>query len=178
MNLIKKGYKMKRDIILIALLLIAAVAVSGCINGPMDNVNDRLKTVNTDITEGDTDYNAALNAISSRDFSTADSNIQTARDKFTDAEDKFKEIENYESDLNESVYTDYLSIAKEEVSLKKEASDGLYLAVQYYISGDSSSGNSYTNAANSVMKQAVTLQNQRNAIVEENPDLFKKAGII
>ena len=115
---------MKRDIILIALLLIAAVAVSGCINSPMDNVNDRLKTVNTDITEGDTDYNAALNAISSRDFSTADSNIQTARDKFTDAEDKFKEIENYESDLNESVYTDYLSIAKEEVSLKKEASDG------------------------------------------------------
>ena len=122
---------MKRDIILIALLLIAVVAVSGCINGPMDNVNNRLKTVNTDITEGDTDYNAALNAISSGDFSTADSNIQTARDKFADAQDKFNEIENYESDLNESVYTDYLSIVKEEVALKKEASDGRYLAVQY-----------------------------------------------
>ena len=169
---------MKRDIILIALLLIAAVAVSGCINSPIDNVNDRLKTINTDITEGDTDYNAALNAISSSDFNTANSNIQTARDKFADAQDKINEIENYESNLNETVYTDYLSVVKEEISLKKEASDGLYLAVQYYISGDSSSGNSYTNAANNVMSQAVTLQKQRNSIVEENPDLFKKAGII
>ena len=54
----------------------------------------------------------------------------------------------------------------------------LYLAIQYYSNNDSYSGNSYANSANSLMNQAVILQGQRNNLVEENSELFKKAGII
>ena len=43
---------MRKDIILIVLILIAVVSISGCINSPIDNINNRMKDLNTDITEG------------------------------------------------------------------------------------------------------------------------------
>ena len=76
------------------------------------------------------------------------------------------------------VYKDYIDLIKEEVSLKKQASEELYLAMQYYSNNDSYSGNSYAYSANSLMNQAVILQGERNKLVEENSELFKKAGII
>ena len=50
--------------------------------------------------------------------------------------------------------------------------------MQYYNNNDSYSGNSYANSANSLMNKAVILQGERNQLVEENAELFKKAGII
>ena len=91
---------------------------------------------------------------------------------------KAQEIEEYQDDLNESVYKEYIDLIKEEVSLKKQASDELYLAIQYYANNDPYSGNSYAKSANNQMKKAVILQGERNQIVEENSELFKKAGII
>ena len=169
---------MKRNIFLIAIILIAVVAVSGCINSPMDNINNNMKELNTDITEGDNDYNSAINYINNKDFISGTDNIQIAKDKFNDAEEKLSNIEEYKSSLNETVYTDYLDLVREEVSLKKQASDELYLALQYYTNNDINSGNSYAQSANSLMGQAIILQGERNEIVENNPDLFKKAGII
>ena len=128
--------------------------------------------------QGDTDYNAAISDINNRDFESGNNNIQIAKEKFDDATTKLSEIQNYEDDLNESVYKEYIDLIKEEVSLKKQASDELYLAMQYYSNSDSYSGNSYANSANSLMKQAVILQGERNQLVEENSELFKKAGII
>lgn len=169
---------MRKEIILTVLILIAVVSISGCINSPIDNINNRMKDLNTDITEGDTDYNAAISDINNRDFESGNNNIQIAKEKFDDATTKLSEIQNYEDDLNESVYKEYIDLIKEEVSLKKQASDELYLAMQYYSNSDSYSGNSYANSANSLMKQAVILQGERNQLVEENSELFKKAGII
>lgn len=169
---------MRKDILLIVLIMIAVVSISGCINSPIDNINNRMKDLNTDITAGDTDYNSAINSINSHDFASGNNNIQIAKDKFNDAESKISEIEEYKNNLNESVYKDYIDLIKEEVSLKKQASDELYLAMQYYTNNDSNSGNSYANSANSLMKQAVILQGERNSLVEENSELFKKAGII
>ena len=169
---------MRKEIILIVLILIAVVSISGCINSPIDNINNRMKDLNTDITEGDTDYNAAITDINNRDFESGNNNIQIAKEKFDDATTKLSEIQKYEDDLNESVYKEYIDLIKEEVSLKKQASDELYLAMQYYSNSDSYSGNSYANSANSIMKQAVILQGERNQLVEENSELFKKAGII
>ena len=169
---------MRKDIILIVLLLIAVVSISGCINSPMDNINNRMKDLNTDINEGDNDYNAAISSINSRDFANGNSNIQIAKEKFDDAETKLSEIEEYENGLNESVYNEYIDLIQEEVSLKKQASDELYLAIQYYANDDTYTGNSYARSANELMKKAVILQGERNQIVEENPELFKKAGII
>ena len=169
---------MRKDIILIVLILIAVVSISGCINSPIDNVNNRMKDLNTDITEGDTDYNSAVNSINNRDFDSANSNVQIAKQKFDDAEGKLSEIEEYENSLNESVYKEYIDLIREEVSLKKQASDELYLAVQYYANNDAYSGNSYAKSSNSLMQKAVILQDERNNLVEENSDLFKKAGII
>ncbi len=169
---------MKKNIFLIAIILIAVVAVSGCINSPMDNINNNMKELNTDITEGDTDYNSAINYINNKDFISGTDNIQIAKDKFNDADEKLSNIEQYKSSLNESIYLDYLYLIKEEVSIKRQASDELYLALQYYTNNDFSSGNSYAQSANSLMNQAKVLQDERNQIVENNPDLFKKAGII
>ena len=103
---------------------------------------------------------------------------QIAKEKFNDAETKLSEIEEYQDDLNESVYKEYIDLIKEEVSLKKKASDELYLAIQYYANNDPYSGNSYAKSANEQMKKAVILQGERNQLVEENSGLFKKAGII
>lgn len=169
---------MKKNIFLIAIILIAVVAVSGCINGPIDNINNNMKELNTDITEGDNDYNSAINYINNKDFTSGTDNIQIAKDKFNDAEAKLSNIGEYKASLNESVYTNYLDIISEEVSLKKQASDELYLALQYYANNDFSSGNSYAQSANTLMNQAVVLQGERNELVANNPDLFKKAGII
>ena len=163
---------------LIVLILIAVVSISGCINGPIDNINNRMKDLNTDITEGDNDYNAAISSINSRDYASGNNNIQIAKEKFNDAETKLSEIEEYQDDLNESVYKEYIDLIKEEVSLKKQASDELYLAIQYYANNDPYSGNSYAKSANNQMKKAVILQGERNQLVEENSELFKKAGII
>lgn len=174
----KEFDNMRKNIILIVLILIAVVSISGCINSPIDNINNSMKDLNTDITEGDNDYNAAISSINSRDFASGNNNIQIAKEKFGDAEQKIQEIEEYENDLNESVYKEYIDLIKEEVSLKKQASDELYLAMQYYINKDTYSGNSYAQSANSLMKQAVILQGERNELVEENSELFKKAGII
>ena len=89
---------MKKEIVLIVLILIAVVSISGCINSPIDNINNRMKDINTDITEGDNDYNTAMSAINSRDFESGNSNIQIAKEKFEDAESKLSEIEEYEED--------------------------------------------------------------------------------
>jgi len=162
---------MNKKIIIICVIM-ATIAVSGCIKGPMDNINDIIPKLTENIRNGNLNFNEAVNYTNNKNYVIADEKAQTALNYFTEAQNNLLEIKNYYSDINDTTYIKYIDLLREEVHLKENATSQLQIAIQNYKNGNDGTGNSYVAAANNVMKQGVVIQNQREQLVLDNPDKF------
>ena len=141
----------KLIIFIVVLLIISASIVF--IDSSMDNINQSMPS----ISEGFNDANDK--AISAGD------NYNNSLKKLNDIKDKFNK------DLNE-VHKDYIDAAINELELKLRAVDELKESIYYLQNYYNYTGSTHGTQANELMYDAVEYQNQRNGIVQENPDLF------
>ena len=72
----------------------------------------------------------------------------------------------------------FLQTTSRRSSRSSKSTDNSALIFSTSAFNDAYSGNSYAQSANNLMKKAVILQGERNQLVEENSEIFKKAGII
>ena len=163
---------MNKKIIIIS-VIIATISISGCIKGPVDNINDIIPKLSENIRNGNLNFNDAVNYTNNKNYVIADEKGQTALNYFTEAQNNLLDIKRYYENINDTVYTQYVDLLREEISLKENATSQLRIAIQNFKNNNPSSGNSYVARANNIMKQGIVIQNQREQLVLDNPDKFK-----
>lgn len=164
---------MKNKLILIFVLL-AVIAVSGCIDSSVDNINKVMPDVSNDIVNGDNHYNDAVNLVNSKNYDDALDKANSAKNEFEDSIKKLDEAKKNFDGINDEVIINYINTVSDEVGLKNNATNYLILSINSYKTGDNETGNSYALQANSLMDRAIEFQDVRVKLVEDNPDLFKK----
>ena len=167
---------MNKKIIIVIIVLLATVSVSGCIKTPMDNINNIIPVLSQNIETGDTNYNEAVTYLNSHNYDLAEEKVQTSSNNFLEAKNKMLEINKYNENINNTLYLQYLSLIEEELNLKENATSNLQLAIQNFKKGNKVVANNYVSTANKLMNQGISIQNQRNNLVKNNPDKFKEVN--
>ena len=161
---------MNKKIITVIVLFIT-VAICGCINSPIDDVNLLMPKISQNIEEGNNNYNDAVNFVNSRNYNAADEKAKKSTASFNEGLNKLISLKN--NDLNDTLYIQYIDLLKEELTLKQDATMSLQLAIQYFKSGNNGTANQYVKQANSLMIQGVSIQTERQNLVANNPERFQ-----
>ena len=160
----------KLIIFIVVLLIISASVVF--IDSSMDNINRSMPSISEGIVQGDKDYNESVELLNSRYFNDANDKAISAGDNYNNSLKKLNDIKDkFNKDLNE-VHKDYIDAAINELELKLKAVDELKESIYYLQNYYNYTGSTHGTQANELMYDAVEYQNQRNGIVQENPDLF------
>ncbi len=160
----------KLIIFIVVLLIISASIVF--IDSSMDNINQSMPSISEGIVQGDKDYNESVELLNSRYFNDANDKAISAGDNYNNSLKKLNDIKDkFNKDLNE-VHKDYIDAAINELKLKLKAVDELKESIYYLQNYYNYTGSTHGTQANELMYDAVEYQNQRNGIVQENPDLF------
>ena len=160
----------KLIIFVVVLLLISAAVVF--IESSLDNINESMPAISDGIVQGDKDYNESVELLNSRDFEQSREKAISAGDNYNNSLQKLEEIrEKYDKDLNE-VHKDYIDTTINELKLKLKAVDELKEAIYYLEIYYNYTGSTHGTEANDLMYSSLKYQNERNEIVQENPDLF------
>ena len=160
----------KLIIFIVVLLIISASVVF--IDSSMDNINRSMPSISDSIVQGDKDYNESVELLNSRYFYDANDKAISAGDNYNNSLKKLNDIKDkFNKDLNE-VHKDYIDAAINELELKLKAVDELKESIYYLQNYYNYTGSTHGTQANELMYDAVEYQNQRNGIVQENPDLF------
>ncbi|WP_409199639.1 hypothetical protein [Methanobrevibacter sp. DSM 116169] len=160
--------------LIFCIVLFGAIFVSGCINTPLDNINELMPDISNNVVDGDKYYNESVTALNSKNYAETETKANLALERFKSAKNDILEANKYYEGVNETLFIEYINILEDEVDLKINATSNLILASQKYEQGEISEGNKYSSLANSKMDSAIEFQNQRIAIVDENPELFKE----
>ena len=144
----------KGALVFIFLLVIIAIAIV-YVGFSMNSLDNSMAEISDNISNGDKEYNDAVNLINNK-------NYDEALEKALYASYNFNEV-----------HKEYLATAIDEVELKQDAASNLVHAIYYFKNNDNSTGSSYGNKANSLMDEAIQYQNARNKLVNDNPNLFR-----
>ena len=160
----------KLIIFIVVLLIISASIVF--IDSSMDNINQSMPSISEGIVQGDKDYNESVELLNSRYFNDANDKAVSAGNNYNDSLKKLKDIKDkFGKDLND-VHKEYIDTTINELELKLKAVDELKESIYYLQNYYNYTGSTHGTQANELMYDAVEYQNQRNGIVQENPDLF------
>ena len=160
----------KLIIFIVVLLIISASVVF--IDSSMDNINRSMPSISDSIVQGDKDYNDSVELLNGRHFNDANDKAISAGDNYNDSLKKLNDIKDkFDNDLNE-VHKEYIDATINELELKLQAVDELKESIYYLQNYYNYTGSTHGTQANELMYDAVEYQNQRNGIVQENPDLF------
>ena len=164
-------------IIFVLVLVIIASAIV-LIDSSMDNINDSMPEISKGIVNGDKEYNESVELVNTKYFSNAMSKAESAGDNYNNSLDKLLVIEDkFDKDMND-VHKQYIRAIINEVRLKLKAVDELKLAIESFQEYSNYTGSTHASQANEYMYDSLNFQQERNSIVENNSDLFKRNFII
>lgn len=158
-------------IIFIVVLLLISVSIV-YLDSSIDNINESMPSISDNIIQGDKDYNESVELLNSRNFDQSREKAVSAGDNYNSSLHSLESIrDKYNKDLNK-VHKDYIGTTINELELKLKAVDNLKDSIYYLEMYDNYTGSAYGSDANEIMYDALNYQNQRNEIVQSNPELF------
>ena len=162
----------KLIIFIVVLAIISAAIVF--IDGSTDNMNKSMHEISDGIVQGDNDYNLAVDLVNNKNYNDSMEKAKSAVNNYNKSLSKLQDIKNnFSADVN-SVHQDYINTVITEVELKLKAADLLQQAIDCFKVNSNYTGSNYGSQANDKMNQAKVYQDQRDAIVRNNSNLFKQ----
>jgi hypothetical protein len=161
----------KKSLIFIFLLVIIALAIV-YVGFSMDSLDNSMAEISNNIADGDKEYNEAVNLINNKNYDAASEKALFASDDYNKTLRDLSDIQN-NSDNFKEIHKKYINTTITEIELKQDAASNLVNAINYLKNNDNTTGSSYGSQANSLMDKAIIYQDARNALVNNNPDLFK-----
>jgi uncharacterized protein YbgA (DUF1722 family) len=160
------------------LLLVAIASAVVLIDSSMDNINESMPEVSKGIVNGDRDYNESVELVNNKYFNDGMDKAESAEDNYNNSLNKLLEIEDkFNKDLND-VHKQYIRAVINEVRLKLKAVDELKQAIGYFQEYSNYTGSTHASEANDYMYESLKFQEERNSIVQNNSEIFKKDFII
>ncbi|MDO5823434.1 hypothetical protein [Methanobrevibacter sp.] len=164
-------------IIFILVLLIIPAAIF-FIDSSIDNINKTMPEISDAIVNGDKDYNEAVQLVNGKSFDKSKDKAISAGNNYNNSLNKLKDIQrDFSPDIND-VQKEYIDTVIRELELKISAVDNLIDAIDNFKVNSNYTGTNYASQANNLIYEAVKYQDERNAIVENNSNLFKQNFII
>jgi len=161
---------MKNKIIVISVLVLV-IAISGCVNSDMENINQIIPKLNDNIKNGDSNFNLAVDGLNTNKTDVAEVKVKIAIEKFSNAKTNIDDIQKNYKSLNNTKYINYIDLISEELDYKVNASLALQSAIRTS-SNNRQLFNEYVRYANSWMLKGFYIQDERNSLVLNNPNLF------
>ena len=163
-------------IFIFVLVLISAAIVF--IDSSIDNMNKLMPEISDGIVNGDNDYNEAVDLVNDKNYKESMNKAISAGNNYNESLSKLYIIrDNFTSDVN-SVHQEYIDDAISELELKLLAVDDLKEAINSFKTHYNYAGSNYGFEANDYMDQAILYRDARDALLRDNPDLFKQNFII
>lgn len=164
------GYS-KLIIFIVVLIFISAAIV--LIDSSVEGMNKSMPEISDSIVSGDNDYNDAVDLVNEKRFSESMAKAESAGNSYNNSLNKLKDIKsNYSSDIND-VQNKYIDTVIDELELKIRAVDKLKESIECFKVNSNYTGTNYASEANDLIYEASNYQNERDAIVRDNPVLFK-----
>lgn len=164
-------------IIFIVFLVIISAAIV-LIDSSVDSINKSMPGISDAIVKGDADYNEAVQLVNDRSFDESMNKAISAGDNYNDSLKKLQDIKSeFSPDIND-VQKDYIDTVIKELELKIQAVDKLKESIECFKVYSNYTGTNYASEANDLIYEATKYQNERDTIVNDNPNLFKKNFII
>ena len=164
-------------IIFIVFLVIISAAIV-LIDSSVDSINKSMPGISDSIVKGDADYNEAVQLVNDRSFDESLNKAISAGDNYNDSLKKLQNIKSeFSQDIND-VQNEYIDTVIKELELKIQAVDKLKESIECFRVYSNYTGTNYASEANDLIYEATKYQNQRDTIVNDNPNLFKKNFII
>lgn len=160
----------KLIIIILVLVLISAAIV--LIDSSVDNINKTMPEISDAIVKGDSEYNEAVDLVNEKYFQDSMDKAVSAENNYNNSLNKLLDIQDkYSSDVNE-VQKEYISKVVKELELKIQAIGKLKDSIECFEVESNYTGTNYASEANDLIYEATQYQNERDAIVSDNPNLF------
>ena len=129
--------------------------------------------ISDSIVSGDKDYNDAVLLVNEKSYDESMVKAESAGNHYNDSIKKLRDIETkFSSDIND-VQKDYIDTVIKELDLKLQAVDKLKMSIDCFAVNSNYTGTNYASEANDLIYEANQYQNERDAIVRDNPNLFK-----
>lgn len=154
--------------------MMVIVALSGCIQSDIGNINGLSPTINDNLKKGDDFYNKAVLATNKYSLDNASSNCDNALSTFNSAKNSAEQALNYAQSSKDSVFINYMQNAVREIDSKINATSELKQAISYFQQKDSQNGNSRVALANQFMDKATEYKANKDNLVKQNPSKFKQ----
>ena len=139
----------------------------------MDSINKSMPGISDSIVSGDKDYNDAVLLVNEKSYDESMVKAESAGNHYNDSIKKLRDIETkFSSDIND-VQKDYIDTVIKELDLKLQAVDKLKMSIDCFAVNSNYTGTNYASEANDLIYEANQYQNERDAIVRDNPNLFK-----
>ena len=159
--------------IIILGLVILVVFLSGCIQSDSSKIDTLATSINTHLKTGDGDYNTAGTDTNEYLYIAALAGCNNASSEYNQARSLASQGLTDAQNSNDTVYTSYMQSVLNEIDAKINATNELKTAIPYLQDNDTVNANIHSSNANGYMDDAVTFNNQRKSIVEQNPTKFK-----
>ena len=142
------------------------------IDSSMDNVNKSMPDISNNIVKGDEDYNQSVSLLNNKNYNESMIKAVSAGDSYNASLNQLLNIRNnFYNDLNK-IHKQYIDTTINELKLKLSAVDELKQSIDYLERYYNYTGTTHASKANTDIYDAVEYQNQRNMIVQNNPELF------
>lgn len=163
---------MNKKLVLIFVLLLI-ISVSGCINSSIDNANQVIPDISSAISNGDSNYNEAVDLVNNERYDEALDMANQASLNFNNSLTNLLNIKENNTDDLDKVYQEYINYTYYEVELKFNATNELIYSIQAYKEDNIEIGNDYSSQANYLMNRAVDYQEMRVEVANNNHNMFK-----
>ena len=160
-----------KSLIFIFLLVIIAIAIV-YIGFSINSLDNSMAKISDNIANGDREYNEAVNLINNGKYDDALEKALLASDDYNKSISDLLDVQNNSDDFKE-IHKEYINTVINETQLKQDSASNLVHMIYYLKNNDNATGSSYGSQANSLMDEAIEYQDARNALVNNNPDLFR-----
>ena len=158
-------------IIFIAVLILVSLAIV-MIDSSIDNINKSMPEISESIVQADKEYNESVDLLNDKNYEEARVKAISAGDNYNNSLKQLQVIrDKFDNDLND-VHKEYMDATITELELKIKAVDELKQAIDYLQDYYNYTGSSHATEANDLIYSSLEYQQQRNQIVQENPELF------
>ena len=166
----------KLIIFIFILVLISAAVVF--IDSSIDNMNKLMPEISDGIVNGDNDYNEAVSLVNDKNYEESKNKAISAGNNYNESLSKLNILkDNFTSDVN-SIHKEYVDDAISELELKLLAVDKLKEAIDCFETNYNYTGSNYGFEANDYMDQAIQYRDARDALVNNDSNLFKQNFVI
>ena len=160
----------KLIVFILVLVLISAAVI--LIDSSVDNINKSMPEISDAIVKGDSEYNEAVDLVNNKYFQDSMEKADSAENNYNSSLNKLLDIQDtYSSNVNE-VQKEYISTVIQELELKIQAVGKLKDSIECFKVESNYTGTNYASEANDLIYEATQYQNQRDAMVSDNPKLF------